>query len=107
MAHALTYTGIHGSFNIILVVYTEYSTKKENGSKVIIRFPLPFIVGEASHPGNAEEKLRCEAAAYIWIAKHCPDIPIPGLRGFGFPKNRHAVSHCAAVELICQLTPWV
>jgi hypothetical protein len=47
------------------------------------RVPMPFKVGEEAFPGNAEEKLRSEAATYIWIKNNCPDIPIANLRGFG------------------------
>lgn len=32
-----------------------------------------------------EEKLRSEAATYIWMREHCPDVPVPMLRGFGVP----------------------
>lgn len=35
-------------------------------------------------PGNADEKLRCEAATFIWIQEHCSEVPIPTLWGFGF-----------------------
>jgi hypothetical protein len=37
--------------------------------------------------GLIEEKLRCEAAAYGWISKHCPQVPIPKLWGFGLPSG--------------------
>ncbi|KAH8729162.1 hypothetical protein BGZ61DRAFT_529415 [Ilyonectria robusta] len=42
-------------------------------------------VGEASCPRNVDEKLRCEAATYIWLQQNCPDVPIPRLFGFGLP----------------------
>jgi len=74
---------VHGSFNACIPVYIDDSTKFLK--KVFIRFPLPYKVGESQYPGNAEEKLRCEAATYIWMQSKCPDIPIPYLRGFGFP----------------------
>ncbi|KAM4059099.1 aminoglycoside phosphotransferase [Hirsutella rhossiliensis] len=44
-----------------------------------------FNIGESTHPGNADEKLRCEVATYAWIQAHCPWVPIPRLWGFGFP----------------------
>ncbi|UPL02692.1 hypothetical protein LCI18_013626 [Fusarium solani-melongenae] len=53
----------------------------------MIRFPLPYKIGESTHPGNADEKLRCEAATYAWLQSHCPSIPIPHLWGFGFPSG--------------------
>lgn len=51
----------------------------------MIRFPLPYKVGEFKYPGNAEDKLRCEAATFAWIQENCPSTPIPYLWGFGFP----------------------
>jgi hypothetical protein len=49
------------------------------------RSTLPYKVGECIYSGNAEEKLRIEAATYIWLRENCPDIPIPELLGFGLP----------------------
>ncbi|KAH7157503.1 hypothetical protein B0J13DRAFT_171481 [Dactylonectria estremocensis] len=70
---------IHGSFNVCIPVYV--NEKK----KAIIRFPLPYKVGESTYPGNAEEKIRCEVATYAWIQTNCPSVPIPTLWGFGLP----------------------
>ena len=50
----------------------------------MFRFSLPYKVGELGYPGNADEKLRCEAAMYIYIQENCPDVPILKLWGFGF-----------------------
>ncbi|KAL8977811.1 MAG: hypothetical protein Q9205_006466, partial [Flavoplaca limonia] len=63
--------------------------------RVMIRFPLPYKVGEEDFPGNAEEKLRCEAATYVWLQQHCPDVPIPRLLGFSFGDNYcpHPLDH--------------
>ncbi|KAL4802052.1 hypothetical protein BDV18DRAFT_147438 [Aspergillus unguis] len=69
---------IHGSFNVCIPVYVEHWKKR-----VLIRFPLPYKLGELSYPGNADEKLRCEAATFIWIQQHHSDIPLPCLWGFG------------------------
>ncbi|RSL84258.1 hypothetical protein CDV31_016724 [Fusarium ambrosium] len=71
----------HGSFNICIPVYVN------DRKKVMIRFPLPYKIGESTHPGNADEKLRCEAATYAWIQSHSPSIPIPHLWGFSFPSG--------------------
>lgn len=70
----------HGSFNFVIPV--DVNSKGRN--RVIIRIPLPYKVGESQYPGNIDEKLRCEAATYIHIHEHCPDVPIPKLWGFGF-----------------------
>ncbi|RAK75906.1 uncharacterized protein BO72DRAFT_478467 [Aspergillus fijiensis CBS 313.89] len=56
---------IHGSFNVCIPVRIESRTK-QSPKRVMIRFPLPYKVGEALNPGNL-------------------DIPIPRLWGFGFP----------------------
>lgn len=69
---------IHGSFNACLPIQVD------DGRSLIARFPLPYKVGEANKPGNADEKLRCEAAAYAWINQNCPDVPLPRLWGFSF-----------------------
>jgi len=54
-------------------------------------------VGEETFPGNADEKLRCEAATYIWIQENYPDIPIPQLWGFAFSGN-HCVGCMAPIQ---------
>jgi hypothetical protein len=74
---------IHGSFNVCIAVYVD-NWHKHPGRRVIIRFPLPYKIGESTYPGNADEKLRCEAATFIWIQEHCSHVSIPHLWGFGF-----------------------
>ncbi|KAL5336614.1 hypothetical protein BJX70DRAFT_400402 [Aspergillus crustosus] len=49
------------------------------------RVPLPYKAGEHHYLGNCEERLRSEAATYIWINKNCPEVPTAVLRGFGVP----------------------
>lgn len=79
---------IHGSFNACIPVYINSSAELCDKEKVIVRLPLPYKVGELEAPGNAEEKLRCEAATYIWIRNNCPTVPTPDLLGFGFTGGR-------------------
>lgn len=74
---------IHGSFNICLPVQVK-TGKPHSEQRVIMRFPLPYKIGELNFPGNADEKLRCEAATYVWIQENCPDVPVPQLLGFAF-----------------------
>lgn len=74
---------IHGSFNVCIPVYVD-NWHKHPGRRVIIRFLLPYKIGESTHPGNTDEKLRCEVATFIWIRENCSSIPIPHLWGFGF-----------------------
>lgn len=73
-----------GSFNVVLPVLIRAKGRRDN-ERVYVRFPLPYKVGEAEHPGNVEEKLRTEIATYIWLQQHCPDVPVPILHGFGLP----------------------
>lgn len=74
----------HGSFNMCLCICFR-DVEQSVPVKLAFRVPLPYKIGEETFPGNAEEKIRTEAATYIWIQKNCPDIPIPKLRGFGVP----------------------
>ena len=73
---------VHGSFNVCIPLYVG---KEGEGpeKRALIRFPLPYKVGEFKNPGNVDEKLRCEAATFIWMRENCPEIPIPHLWGFG------------------------
>lgn len=54
---------IDGSFNVCIRV--DIDTRARFPKKqVMIRFPLPYRVGEKPCPGNADEKIRCEAGTY-------------------------------------------
>lgn len=77
---------IHGTFNICIPVDI-CSWIYPRGKRVIVRFPLPYKTGELERPGNSDEKLRCEAATYLWIEENCPDVPIPHLWGFAFSEG--------------------
>ncbi|KAB8213342.1 hypothetical protein BDV33DRAFT_66606 [Aspergillus novoparasiticus] len=75
---------LHGSFNVCIpVTILEWNQKQQSGHRVLVRFPLPYRIGEDFRPGNGDEKVRCEAGTYAWIEENCPDIPIPRLYGFG------------------------
>lgn len=77
---------VWGSFNICLPIDIKPSNRKSTlPRQAILRFPLPFRCGEDYSPGNVEEKLRCEAATYIWLQQNCPTIPIPRLLAIGIP----------------------
>lgn len=69
---------LHGSFNVCVPITID----SWGGKRVLMRFPLPYRIGEAFRPGNCDEKIRCEAGAYAWLEKNCPDVPIPQLYGF-------------------------
>jgi hypothetical protein len=77
----------HGSFNVCIPIYIDnWKTRLEK--PVLLRIPLPYKVGESRCPGNADEKLRAEAATFIWIKDNCSNIPVPILWGFGFPNGQ-------------------
>lgn len=78
---------IHGSFNLCVPIDIDRRSRTET-QRLIIRFPLPYRIGDAEHSVNGDEKLRCEAASYAWLEDNCPDIPIPRLWGFGFSNGR-------------------
>jgi hypothetical protein len=80
-----------GSFNVCIPV--RVNRAKSPSNRVIVRFPLPYKVGEVQHPGNAEEKIRSEAATFIWIRENCPAVPIPYLWGLGFLTARAYVMY--------------
>ena len=69
---------LHGSFNVCIPITIDCWNHK----RVLLRFPLPYRIGEAIRPGNGDEKIRCEAGTYAWLQEYCPDIPIPHLYGF-------------------------
>ncbi|KID72919.1 uncharacterized protein G6M90_00g004750 [Metarhizium brunneum] len=78
----------HGSFNLCIPVHVNPSAKPKPPQLVLLRFPLPYRVGEALRPGNSDEKVNCEAATYAWLQENCPSVPIPQLYGFGLSTNQ-------------------
>ncbi len=70
-----------GSFNVAILV------RLPHGKNVYLRLPFLHRIGEYTFPGNVDEKIRTEAATYLWLQKHCPDIPIPTLYAFGLPNG--------------------
>lgn len=77
---------VWGSFNICLPIDIKSTLVTQClPRQAILRMPLPFRCGEDYSPGNVEEKLRCEAATYIWLQRKCPSIPTPKLLAVGFP----------------------
>lgn len=73
---------LHGSFNVCIPIYVDKQDQQAQ-KRAMIRFPLPYKIGESKFPGNVDEKLRSEAATCIWIHENCPDVPIPELWAFG------------------------
>ena len=73
---------IRGSFNMCIPVSVS------DQSQVMIRFPLPYKIGEYGFPGNVDEKLLTEAATYAWLDEHSPDVPKPQLLGYALSDGR-------------------
>lgn len=74
---------LHGSFNVCVpVTIDHWATRQQPGQRVLLRFPLPYRIGEAFRPGNGDEKIQCEAGTYAWLQQNCPDVSIPRLYGF-------------------------
>jgi hypothetical protein len=73
---------MHGTFNVCIPVYVSNWNRRPK-SRALIRFPLPYKLGESSNPGNADEKVRSEVATYLWMRRHCPSVQLPYLWGFG------------------------
>lgn len=79
---------VWGSFIICLPIDIKSTLVTQSlPRQAILRLPLPFRCGEDYSPGNVEEKLRCEAATYIWLQRKCPSIPTPKLLAVGFPSG--------------------
>ncbi|KAG5983971.1 hypothetical protein E4U55_006581 [Claviceps digitariae] len=80
----------NGSFNLCvpLSIDNDPSVRPEVPEYVLLRFPLPYRVGETTRPGNCDEKINCEAATYAWLQENCPSVPIPKLYGFGLSTNK-------------------
>jgi hypothetical protein len=94
----------HGSFNLCVpVVVGGWKQKQQPGGRVLLRFPLPYRVGDAFRPGNGDEKIRCEAGAYAWLQENCPDVPIPKLYGFS-TSTGETVWFLTANNVPCGLT---
>ncbi|OJD26896.1 hypothetical protein ACJ73_01707 [Blastomyces percursus] len=58
-------------------------------AKMALSVPLLHKIDEKKFPGNAEEKVRSEAATYIWIHENFPDT---NLHGFGVPGGLSSLS---------------
>lgn len=72
---------MNGSFNLCVPVVV-------GTSRVLVRFPLPYRVGDRPYPGNGDEKVRCEAGTYAWLQKECPSIPVPHYYGVGLSSGQ-------------------
>ena len=85
-----TNTWLMGQFNVCIIVHV--CRDGAMTSKMVFRFPVPHKVGEQHSPGAMDGKLRAEVATYAWIEANCPEVPIPGLRGFGLSPSLQVTS---------------
>lgn len=75
---------IHRSCNICIpVAVSGINPALQPGNRVLVRFSLPYRVGEFSKPGNSDEKVRCKPGTYAFLEENFPDTPISRLYGFG------------------------
>lgn len=77
----------HSSFNVCIPIYID-TWRKAFGKRVLLPLPLPYKVGGSTCPGNVEEKLHTEVAAFVCLQDNCPEIPISILWGLGFQAVR-------------------
>ncbi|RMZ85019.1 hypothetical protein DV738_g273, partial [Chaetothyriales sp. CBS 135597] len=79
---------IYGGFNICLPIEILDTLSGRVPQKALLRIAIPHAIGESFAPGAVDEKVRCEAATYVWLERECPTIPTPRLLGMGFPGSR-------------------
>jgi hypothetical protein len=71
---------LHGDFNVCIPI----SVSNWRSQRLMIRCPFPHMLGASHNSGQLDEKIRCEAATFAWISRHC-ETPIPNIWGFGLP----------------------
>ncbi|MCJ1446451.1 MAG: hypothetical protein MMC23_006956 [Stictis urceolatum] len=76
-----------GSFNICIPV----SVSNHQIRRVVIRFPIPYKIGEVHFPGNTDEKIITEAATYALLDEICPEVPRPQLLGYALSNGRRVI----------------
>ena len=88
----------HGSFNTCVPISISGTEDKSIPTKVLLRLVSPYKNSAEYSLDGTNEKLRCEAATYIWMREHTPEIPIPELYGVGLPGGLSVWVH---MELKC------
>lgn len=74
---------MYGDFNVCIPI----SVSNWRKQRFMFRCPFPHMVGGLRSLDKLDEKIRCEAATYEWIAQNCSQVPIPRLWGFGVPSG--------------------
>ncbi|KAM3501888.1 hypothetical protein MY11210_009242 [Beauveria gryllotalpidicola] len=100
---------IRGSFNVCVPIKVRSRSFQKH---VLVRCPLPSQLAESRYPGTVDEKMRGEIGAYAWMQRHCPQIRIPHLYGFGlsemqFTHEAHLPVHRWLSHKIRSLFRWV
>lgn len=56
---------LHGSFNVCIpVTILGWNQKQQSENRILVRFLLPYRIGENFRPRNRDKKVRCEAGTY-------------------------------------------
>ena len=89
---------VWGSFNICLPLHIndddDAAARAKLPTQAILRLALPFRCGEDYSPGSVDEKLRCEAATYVWLRLCCPSLPTPRLIWHGLSREPFGILLC-------------
>ena len=94
---------IDGSFNVCIRVDVD-ARARASVKQLMIRFPLPYRIGEKTCSGNSDEKIRCEAGTYAWLQETSPDVPIPKLYGFGLSAGQSVRTFSSYIQWRLLLT---
>lgn len=81
---------VHGAFNLAIPITVTSGTSSPKS--YMFKCAMPHKLAEAPYPGTVDEKLGSEAATYMWMQRHCADVRIPFLHGFGFSSHHHVSS---------------
>ena len=65
---------MHGNSNVSIPLYIG-KRDQDPLNQAFIRFSLSYKVGGTKNPGNIDEKIRCEAATFIYINDNFPELP--------------------------------
>ena len=81
----------HGDFNVCVPINIANWRKQ----RLMLRCPFPFMLGGSD---GLDEKIRCDAATYIWTSQSSPRVPLPRLWGFGLPNGLSVrLTRCAEI----------
>lgn len=76
----------YGSYNVCIPV----AVTGPSAQRLALKCPLPHRF--RGRYDLMDEKIRCEAGAFVWISQNCTRVPIPKLWGFGLPTGLNVSS---------------